>query len=64
MSERGKYILNGRVIQVGGYIDSRNRNNPNNGRVYSHKGIAPCLRSAMGCGGNQVPVIYRIYETT
>ena len=52
-----------RVIQVGGYIKAKNRDNPNNGRVYSTDGISPCLNSAMGMGGNLVPTIIKRYET-
>lgn len=43
------------IIQLGGYIVSRNRVNPNRGRIYSVKGIAP----AMNCmeGGQREPCI-------
>lgn len=30
-----------RVMQIGGYIKAKNRDNPNNGRVYSILGISP-----------------------
>lgn len=52
-----------RVMQIGGYIIAKNRDNPNNGRVYSILGISPCLNSAMGMGGNLVPAITEKYET-
>lgn len=50
-----------RVLQIGGYITAK-RDNPNRGMVYSEKGISPCLTTAMGKGGNLVPVIPVVVE--
>ena len=44
-----------KIIQLGGVIQARNRDNPQRGRVYDPKGIAPTIY-CMG-GGNQQPLI-------
>lgn len=46
------------IIQVGNFMSTRSRANPNQGRVYSIKGISPCLTN-LSQGGGRVPwIIY------
>lgn len=44
------------IIQIGNIMPTKNRANPNQGRVYSVCGIAPCLTNLTG-GGNRIPLI-------
>ena len=54
--------MRNRVIQVGGVVDDSNIGfkNPQRGRVYDARGIAPCIYTFGG--GNLEPKIVRVYE--
>lgn len=43
------------ILQVGNFIPTKKRKNPNHGRIYDPNGIAPCLLA--GGGGNSEPSI-------
>lgn len=51
--------MNTRIRQIGNLF-KRKRKNPNEGRVYDPRGLAP----ALGCmgGGNRMPFILQVYE--
>lgn len=44
------------IIQLGNIMPTKTRNNPNQGRVYSAFGIAPCLTN-LSKGGGREPMI-------
>ena len=44
------------ILQVGNYMPTKTRENPNQGRIYNPAGIAPCLNSMEG-GGLEPSVI-------
>jgi len=46
------------IVQVGNWMPERKRKNPNPGRVYSTKGISPCLTNLSGGGGRVPWIIY------
>ncbi len=46
------------VIQVGNVMPTKKRKNPNQGRVYSIEGIAPCLNGMTG-GGRQPYIVVK-----
>ena len=48
------------ILFLGNVCPTKSRANPNQGRVYSPDGIAPCLTEAMGKGGDQVPMIGKV----
>ena len=42
------------VIQLGNCMESKSRDNPNQGRVYDQNGLCPCLTNMQGGGaGNR-----------
>ena len=45
-----------RVKQIGNYVVTK-RQNPNRGRVYDTRGLAPCLGTMQGGGGRQPHII-------
>jgi len=48
-----------KVIQIGNFLKRPNRANPNQGRVYSVFGLAPCLNICNG-GGRQPYIIVKV----
>ena len=49
------------IQQLGNYLLTKTRNNPNQGHVYSADGIAPCLNKMDG-GGREPSVVIQINE--
>jgi len=47
-----------KVIQIGNYIKTKNRDNPQRGRIYSSSGLSPSIYSYQG-GGLQPLLIER-----
>lgn len=50
-----------RILQICNLTIATNRKNPNQNRVYSASGIAPCLGTFQG--GNRQPIVPIVYET-
>lgn len=53
------------VIEIGNCMATRNRDNPNQGRVYDQSGLCPCLTNMNG-GGRQPMIVetVRIKQAT
>ena len=53
------------VIQLGNCMESKSRDNPNQGRVYDQNGLCPCLTNMQG-GGRQPMIVdtVRIKQAT
>lgn len=50
------------ILQVGNYMPTKKRENPNQGRIYGHDGIAPCLNQ-MGGGGREPYIAIPVLST-
>ena len=51
------------VCQIGNYLKTKTRDNPNQGRIYSQEGIGPCLNKMDG-GGREPAVGINVIGTT
>lgn len=49
-----------KVIQLGNYIETKNRDNPQRGRVYSSYGLCPSIYGYGG--GNLQPCVVEVYN--
>lgn len=52
----------GKVMQIGNCMPTASRDNPNQGRIYDPRGIAPCLNKMDG--GGRVPLISKPFTLT
>lgn len=48
-----------KIIWLGNICPTKNRDKPNQGRVYAANGIAPCLNA----GGSREPLIIEVKES-
>ena len=48
-------VMKEKVIQMANLVVGGRRDNPQRGRVYSTKGISPCINGVGGGGGNLEP---------
>lgn len=51
------------VCQIGNYLRTKTRENPNQGRIYDTKGIAPCLNKMDG-GGREPSIVIKMIGNT
>lgn len=51
------------VCQIGNYLPTKTRDNPNQGRIYDSEGVSPCLNSMEG-GGREPSVGIKVIGST